>query len=323
MNVLQRADLAVRGAVVAPARQGIALQVGLRADILLERIKAVQGVVRAELLQHVAGVLVDLHRPRGKRNIIGAAVGRGDQRCNLRAGGPGSEPGELRRGKYRVVLQDALVLAQGFVAKEEKGVVPPDGAADRAAVIVALQRGLIACVGNQGKPGGGIVGAVEVVAGVESFVAEVVKGLAVELVGAGASGDGDNRAITAAILRAEGGVIDLELGGGADRRLEGDLVLANIVEIDAVDLEVYRVFAIAGRDEGVCAETAAGSGKAARGIRHDASWSEHGEIEEVAAVERQLLHRIPVDHLPDGYGRSLDLQRRRALDLYSRPGRGE
>src|ERR1017187_1061245 len=278
-------------------------------------------------MEDVDSKLVDLDRAGREGDIVSrTAVGEWQEWGQFsRRGLSGLIRGDCRLlgcGEHLAVLQDALVLTQTFVTAVEEGVAPPYRATYGAAEVVALQRGLIACVANQGKSSGGVHGAIEVVASIEGLVAEVIEGLAMELVAAGAGRDGDDGAVAATVLRTEGGVIDLELGGGADRRLKGDLILAYIVEIDAVDLEVYRVFAIAGGNEGVGAEAAAGSGKAARCVRHDASRGQHSEIEKVTAVQWKFLHRLTVDHLPDRNGRSFDLGDR-ALYLDRRSSRGE
>ena len=67
------------------------------------------------------------------------------------------------------------------------------------------------------------------------------------------------------------------------------------------------VFAIAGGNERVGAQAAAGGGKAARGVGHHASGREHREVEEVPAVQRQFLHRGVVDDLADGNRLGFDL----------------
>jgi hypothetical protein len=71
-----------------------------------------------------------------------------------------------------------------------------------------------------------------------------------EVVGARARGDVHDRARVAPVLRAERGVVDLELLHGVDRRLERDLVLHHVVQVDAVDHEVDGVFTVAGGVEG-------------------------------------------------------------------------
>ena len=150
MHVLQRADLAMRGAVVAPAGKRVALQRRLGAHILLEGVEAVQRIIRAKLLQHVSGVLVDLHRAGSEGDVVGAAVGeRNESRKGCRdgvGGGIRSECVLLRLTEDRAVLQDALVLAKALIAEEEEGVVLPDGTSDGAAEVVALQRSLVSGV---------------------------------------------------------------------------------------------------------------------------------------------------------------------------------
>ncbi len=66
-----------------------------------------------------------------------------------------------------------------------------------------------------------------------------------------------NRAIAAPILRAERLVIDPELRRRINRRLKRNLVLADVIQIDAVDLKVHRVFAIARRNKRVRSQPAA------------------------------------------------------------------
>jgi len=70
----------MRLAMVAPTGDGVALQGRLGADVLLEGIEAVQGVAGAELMQHVAGVLVDLNRARGEADQIVSTIGERDER---------------------------------------------------------------------------------------------------------------------------------------------------------------------------------------------------------------------------------------------------
>ncbi len=70
MRLADGADLAMRMAMVAPAWNSVALQCGLCADVLLERIETMQRIGCAELLQNVAGVLVDLHRAGRERDVV-------------------------------------------------------------------------------------------------------------------------------------------------------------------------------------------------------------------------------------------------------------
>jgi hypothetical protein len=63
---------------------------------------------------------------------------------------------------------------------------------------------------------------------------------------AGARGDVDERARAAAVLGAESRVVHLELLDVVDERLDGDEVDEQVVEVDAVYLEVDRILAVAG-----------------------------------------------------------------------------
>ena len=198
------------------------------------------------------------------------------------------------------------MLAQSLIAGEEECVALPDGTADRGSEVVALQRSLVARHA-EGKARRCAVAAVEVVARIQRLIAEVVEDLTVEPVSARARADVHDRTRAAAVLRAERRVVDLELRRRIDRRLERDLVLAHVVQVDAIDLEVHRVFAVTRGDKGARAETAAGAGKAARRRSHNASGSQHREIEEVTAVERQILHGVLADDLAHRHRLGFDL----------------
>ena len=62
-------------------------------------------------------------------------------------------------------------------------------------------------------------------------------------------------------------------------------------DLDLSGEKETKIFTVARGNERVGAKAAAGSGQAARGVGYDAARRQHGEIEEVAAVQRQLLHR--------------------------------
>ncbi len=147
--------------------------------------------------------------------------------------------------EHSAVLQQSLVLPQPFVAGKEEGLILPDRSANRPTKVIALQRRLIACRTRKWKSRRSAEGTIKVVARIQRLVAEVVERLAVEIVGARLRADVDDRTRASAILRRERRVIDLELRRRVDRRLERNLVLAHVVQVDAVDLEVHRVFAIA------------------------------------------------------------------------------
>ena len=86
--------------------------------------------------------------------------------------------------------------------------------------------------------------------------------------------------------------------------------------------KLIGVFAIAGGHKGVRAQAAAGRGKAARRVGHHASRREHREVEEVPAVQRQVLHRSIVDDLADGDSLRFNLLNR-TLHLHRLSGGGD
>ena len=121
-----------------------------------------------------------------------------------------------------------------------------------------------------------------------------------------ACGDVDDCAGVATVLGAEGRVVGLELLHGVDRGLEGDLVLHHVVEVDAVDLEVDGVLAVAGGVEGERALAAQRCGQKAVLRRRDRAGDEQAEVNEVATVQGNLLHGALVDDRADRGGRRLD-----------------
>ena len=93
------------------------------------------------------------------------------------------------------------VLAEAFVVEEEEGLVVAYGTADGGAELVALE-------------GCGLGG--EIVAGVESAVADELVESAVEAIGASAGYGGNDAAIRATIFRGGVGGHDCELLDGID-----------------------------------------------------------------------------------------------------------
>src|ERR1700689_5369030 len=90
-----------------------------------------------------------------------------------------------------------------------------------------------------------------------------------------------HRTRAAAILRTEGRIDDLELRRRIDRRLERDLVLGHVVQVDTVNLEVIRILASAASDEGVRSQTAAGGGQESIRRRNHSAGCQVGEIEKM------------------------------------------
>src|SRR5207302_8462509 len=81
-------------------------------------------------------------------------------------------------------------------------------------------------------------GGVEKVPGIHRAIAEEIKKLTVEIVGARARGDVDDGSGVSAVFGAVGGIVDFELGYRVNRRLESYLILDHITEVDAFYPEV-------------------------------------------------------------------------------------
>ena len=117
-------------------------------------------------------------------------------------------------------------MPQSLVAEEIERAILRDRSAEVHAELLAIERRLI---GRR---------RIEEIARVELVVAVVVERFAVKGVGARPGRDVHDGAGIAAVLRAEGGVVDLELRDGVDRGLERDLRVRQVVQVDAVDHEV-------------------------------------------------------------------------------------
>src|ERR1700722_1082426 len=110
--------------------------------------------------------------------------------------------------------------------------------------------------------------------------------------GTGARRDVHYRARAAAILRAEGRIDDLELRRRIDRRLERDLVLGHVVQVDAVNLEVIRILASAASDVGIRSQTPAGGSQESIRRRNHSAGCQVGQIEKMPPVQWDILHGI-------------------------------
>src|SRR2546429_441847 len=117
-----------------------------------------------------------------------------------------------------------------FIAGKEMRAIPANRSAGGRPKIVPFEWRL------------GHAGGVEKVPGVHRAIAEEIKKLTVEFVGARARGDVDDGSGVSAVFSAVRGVVDFELGYRVDGRLEGDLILNHITEVDAVHQEVDGVF---------------------------------------------------------------------------------
>jgi hypothetical protein len=185
------------------------------------------------------------------------------------------------------------MLAQTFVCQKEKQLVLQDRAAKVHAEIVALEWRLwkkIALAVYRG---------VEKIPRVQDVVAEELEQLTVVLVGARASGQVYDRAGISAVLRRKRGVVDLVFRQGVDGGLERNLVLNVVVQVDAVHQPVGGVFALARGVDAERALAAQGSGEESVRRRRHGAGSEQAQVGKVAAIQRNLLHGLVVDHLAD------------------------
>ena len=84
------------------------------------------------------------------------------------------------------------------------------------------------------------------------------------------------------------------------------MVLHHVVQVDAVYHEVHRIFAATGGIE--CKRPLAAQwGREESALRRGhRAWHEQSQIHKVAAVQRNLLHHVFIDHLTNRHGRRFD-----------------
>ena len=141
MHLIQRPDLPVCRAVIAKAWNGVPLQVGFGASILLPRIVEVKIVFRREGVEQITGKLVRLHGA-GRRTLehsTSCVIARRDQVDQLgvgRAGRAGAEGRTLCRARDIAIEEQGLVLPKTLVTQKEEGVILPDGSGEGSARVV-------------------------------------------------------------------------------------------------------------------------------------------------------------------------------------------
>ena len=86
---------------------------------------------------------------------------------------------------------------------------------------------------------------------------------------------------------------------------------SHVVQVDAVDHEVHGVFAVAGGIERERALAAQRRRQEAVLRRRHRTGREQTEVDEMAAVQRNVLDGALVDHLADRDGRGVDQRHRR------------
>ncbi len=142
-----------------------------------------------------------------------------------------------------------------------------------------------------------------------------------ELIGSRARGNVHDRAGIPAGLRAVGRVIDFKFPDSVDSGLKGNLILQHVIQVDAVDHEVDGVFAASGGVE--CKRPLAAQRRRQKPAlrRCHRAWDQQGQVHKVAAVQRNLLNNVFVDHLAYGDAGGVD-DGLRAFDGHDGVGTG-
>ena len=254
---------------------------------------------RRRRLEHVAGGIEDARR----RIVDGNQVAAGIAQAREVAGSPGGERHRRRR-------RDRFGLAQPFPVEQEEQLVAAvqqlgndDRAADRRAVLVALER--------RDRP----IVAIEVVLRVERRMARELEDRAVQLVGA-RLGRGVDLRDRPAVLRVEQAGDDVELLQRVHRRQQHVGVEVQVGVLDPVERVVVVVDALAGdvQREAVALPAHALLALARRGTVGRGAGDERGELQVVPSIQRQLDDRPVLDDRADRRVRGLQ-QRRAARDL--------
>ena len=248
---------------------------------------------------HVAGGVEDARRRVVDRDQVAAGVAQ----VGEVAGPPGGERHRRRPGQ-RLGLAQALPVEheeQPVAAVQQVG--DDDRAAQRRAVLVALER--------RDRP----IVAIEVVLGVERRMARELEHRAMELVGARLGGGVDLRD-GPAVLGVEQAGEDVELLQRVHRRQQHVGVEVQVGVLDPVERVVVEVDALAGDVEGEAVALPAHALLALAGRRpvRGRARDQRGELQVVASVERQLDDRAVLDDRADRGVLGLQ-ERRAALDL--------
>ena len=292
VSLIDRQDLPVAAARVAETGDGLALGVRLDTTIGLERVIDVQVVALPEIVAGVDRVLVDLDRRqrRADRSCACQIVRRRDV-CEQSPCGWIGDTRALRVGQRSGIEVDALLVTKSFIAAEVERPVLHHRSTEVHAELLAIEERLRCHVAT----------------GID---ARRVEGFAVHRVGPRPGGDVDDRAGIPAVLRAEGRVVDLELGHRVDRRLEGDLRVRQVVQVDAVHHEVDGRLPVARRHEGERSLAAQRRAQPRVLRRRAATGHQRPEVDEMPAVQRNFLNRLLGHDLPNRDGGRLDERRR-------------
>src|SRR5579872_2157439 len=188
---------------------------------------------------------------RLRPGVVGGEQCR-DHRIRSGEGGSGKSGCNLGRVRYTAKGHDADWFALAFVVGIKEGLVFDDGAAERRSKLVVVEWSFR------------LTAEVEVVAGIECVVAEVLRCSTVKRVGAALGHDVDYGAGVTSVFRLEVGKY-VDFGDGVDRQncgrrsehaslVDGRVVAVSIVHVGAVEKIV--VGAAAGAVHGEFAEGA-------------------------------------------------------------------
>src|SRR3982074_1586047 len=127
------------------------------------------------------------------------------------------------------------MLAYSFIGEEKENSVLDDRAAEISAELIFFVRRL-----------GPLGPSIEKIARVQRIVAEKFKKFTMILACAGARCEVYDRARVSSVLRGKRRIVDLVFRERVNRRLEGDLILHWIVQIDSIHQPIGCIFALAG-----------------------------------------------------------------------------
>jgi hypothetical protein len=267
-----------------------------RTDPLVS-VERVEAIVAPDVLPKVDRPAVRIDDGRCGTDELRRAVSIDDVRARDQLNQSSNDG--IGRGGALVIAQheaahvETLTLSQSVVCGEEECFSTNERPAQGSAELVALER-----VRFRRQ--------LEEVAGIQCVVPQEFECLSPELVGTRLSDDIDDRAGHVAVLRAERGVVDLEFLNARNRRLEHQRAEREVVGRDPVDQESDGLLTIAGRVEGERSSPAERR-RGESGLRgRQRPRRQQSEIDEVPAVQWNLLHRLRRDDMTDRGRRTID-----------------
>src|SRR5580704_13831998 len=216
--------------------------------VFLNYIVGVQSIILSDFEVNVGGALVKRHvgKRSARESIEGIRVTCAPSADKI--GGRDQLQEVLNRSRSdrcpvihagdRAGNCQALMLLEPFVSEEKEELVLQNRTAEVSAKTVSFEGRLRHGVAL------GIHRGVEEIAGIQVVVAEELKQLAMIIICAGASCQINDRAGIPPVLRGKGRVVNLVFRQGIDGRLKGELILNVIVEVDAIDQPIGRIFAL-------------------------------------------------------------------------------